>query len=106
MQLDWREKLDDVVEALLTYDPEKIILYGSAARGQLTEDSDIDILIIKRTNKDMFDRIGEVLDLLRDIPLPIEPIVLTPEEFRKMIDEDRLYAEVILKEGKTLYEKR
>jgi predicted nucleotidyltransferase len=106
MQLDWREKLDDVVEALLTYDPEKIILYGSAARGQLTEDSDIDILIIKRTNKDMFDRIGEVLDLLKDIPLPIEPIVLTPEEFRKMIDEDRLYAEVILKEGKTLYEKR
>jgi len=106
MQLDWREKLDDVVKALLTYDPEKIILYGSAARGQLTEDSDIDILIIKRTNKDMFDRIGEVLDLLKDIPLPIEPIVLTPEEFRKMIDEDRLYAEVILKEGKTLYEKR
>ena len=106
MQLSWRKKLDDVVKALLTYDPEKIILYGSAARGQLTEDSDIDILIIKRTNKDMFDRIGEVLDLLKDIPLPIEPIVLTPEEFRKMIDEDRLYAEVILKEGKTLYEKR
>jgi len=57
-------------------------------------------------DKDMFDRIGEVLSLLRGIPLPIEPIVLTLEEFDRMVSEERLFAEVILKEGKILYEKR
>jgi predicted nucleotidyltransferase len=106
MQLSWRKKLNEVVEALLPYEPEKIILYGSAARDQLTEDSDIDLLIIKKSDKSFLERIRDVLDLLPPIGIPVEPIVLTPEEFDKMVAEERLYAEMILKEGKILYEKR
>lgn len=105
MEKHWRKKLREVVKELVVYEPEKIILYGSAARGELTDDSDIDLLIIKKTDKDMFDRIGEVLKLLRYNPLPIEPIVLTPEEFEQMKTEKRLFAEVIIKEGEVLYGK-
>lgn len=103
---NFQETLNQIVKEISAYQPEKIILYGSAVRGKITEESDIDLLIIKKTDKDMFERIGEVLPLLRGIPLPIEPIVLTPEEFDRMIKEGRLYAEMILKEGKVLYEKR
>ncbi|MEW6556405.1 MAG: nucleotidyltransferase domain-containing protein [Elusimicrobiota bacterium] len=101
----WQSNLQQTINDIIGYEPEKIILYGSAARGEFTEQSDIDLLIIKKTDKDIFDRIGEVLKLLRNNPLPVEPIVLTPEEFQKMQFEERLFAEVILREGKILYEK-
>lgn len=106
MEETWQDKLQVIIKELLTYDPEKIILYGSAARGEFSENSDIDLLIIKKTDKDMFERIGDVLTILRNRTIPIEPIVLTPEEFQKMCAEERLYIENVLKEGKILYEKR
>lgn len=102
----WRKKLKETVKELLVYEPEKIILYGSAVRGELTDESDVDLLIIKKTDKGMFDRIGEVLTLWKTRTIPIEPIVLTPEEFEKMCSENRLYAENILKEGEILYERK
>jgi len=105
MKMNWRKKLEEAVKELLVYEPEKIILYGSAARGELTDVSDIDLLIIKKTDKDMFDRIGEVLKLLRNNLLPIEPMVFTPEEFERMKTEKRLFAEVVLKEEKVIYGK-
>lgn len=102
---NFEETLNQIIKEISAYEPEKIILYGSAARGEITEESDIDLLVIKKTDKNMFERIGEVFSLWKTRSLPIEPIVLTPEEFEKMVQEERLFAEVVLREGKVLYEK-
>jgi len=64
------------------YKPEKIILFGSYAYGNPTEDSDIDLLIIKETDKKRrVDRFVEVKRIIFNskIRIPISPLVLTKE---------------------------
>ena len=59
----------------------EVYLYGSFARGEIHEGSDIDLLIIGDFKERFFDRIGKVLELT---DLPIEPLVYTVEEFEEM----------------------
>ncbi len=87
------------------YDPDRIILFGSAATGAAREDSDIDLLIIKRTRKPYFDR---VLDVRRaiDSPRRLDVFVLTPREYERAIAEKRyLIVEEILPKGRIIYER-
>lgn len=87
------------------YKPQKIILYGSAAKNKATKDSDIDIFIIKRTNKKLLDRIKDVFDIV-DCQIPIEPIIYTPSEVKQRLKIGDFFIKDIFKEGKVLYEKR
>ena len=86
------------------YKPEKIILFGSAARGQIRKDSDIDLCIIKKTRLPSYKRIWRVYELLRDMDYEhgVEPIVFTPKEFKER--EGYYFVRNILKDGKILYE--
>jgi predicted nucleotidyltransferase len=85
------------------YKPEKIVLFGSAARGDATPDSDVDLLIIKSDTPPYgADRIMEVSGLIeRDIP--IDFLVYRPEEFEKRLSMGDPFLELIVKEGKVLY---
>ncbi len=82
------------------YNAEKVILFGSYARGEATEDSDIDLLIIAPTPERFYQRMATILRLVRDLyyGLPISPIVLRPEEIeeRKRIG-DQFVQEIIEK---------
>lgn len=60
---------------------EEVYLYGSFARGEVHEGSDIDLLIIGDFKERFFDRIGRILDLT---DLPIEPLVYTKKEFEEL----------------------
>ncbi len=64
------------------YQPAKVILFGSHAWGDPTEDSDIDLLIVKETSDRFIDRWAKVRKLIADPMqrIPVEPIVVTPEE--------------------------
>ncbi len=66
------------------YNPVKIILFGSRARGDYLKDSDYDFLIISKKfkNKDFIFRASELYDFW-DEPVDIEPLCYTPEEFAK-----------------------
>ncbi|MBU7029552.1 MAG: nucleotidyltransferase domain-containing protein [Theionarchaea archaeon] len=86
------------------YNPEKIILFGSLARGDYHELSDVDMIIIKKTRKRFLERIGDVL-LLNDTEMHLECFVYTPEEFSKMIEEENPFIEEVLKSGVVVYEK-
>lgn len=85
------------------YQPEKIILFGSAARGTFREGSDIDLLIIKKTTQRKWERSREVLSLL-SLDNPVEPQVFTPEEIVERQEMDDPFLREIFMEGKILYE--
>ena len=80
-----REIILKMVDKILEeYQPKMIILFGSYAYGEPTEDSDIDLLIIKDTERRPIDRWIEVKRLLRDITrtLPVSPLVYTSKRLR------------------------
>ena len=81
--------------------PEKIILFGSAARGKMGPNSDVDLLVIKRgkyhrrrvTGKIYRNGVGQAVDV----------IVVTPEEVEKYRDTHCLVIKPALLEGKEVY---
>lgn len=95
-----------LVNKLKSLNPQKIILFGSFAKGKVKPESDIDLLIIKRTKKRPADRVAEVLPLVWGNVPHVETQVLTPEEFNQAIAENRFFiTQEILKYGKIIYEK-
>jgi predicted nucleotidyltransferase len=85
------------------YKPEKIILFGSAARGDSNADSDADFLIIKKdTPHKGRDRMIEVSRMI-DLNIPADFLVYRPEEFQKRLDMGDPFLQMILEEGKVLY---
>jgi predicted nucleotidyltransferase len=95
-----------VVNALMAYQPEKIILFGSAARGDTDEYSDIDLIVVKKTDLRFVQRLVEVTAFLpRDLIVNVDALVYTPDELKAMIEEGRPFIEQALKEGIVLYEK-
>ena len=87
------------------YDPEAIFLFGSNATGNARPESDIDLLIIKRTKQPYFDRIIELRRSI-DTSRRIDAIVLTPQEYDKAIEENRYFlVKEILPKGQKIYER-
>ncbi len=86
------------------YNPEKILVFGSAAQGRFGKDSDIDLMIVKSTKKDYFKRTYEVRCCL-DTDLPLDILVYTPEELeqRRLLGDS--FIQQVLAKGKVLYEK-
>jgi len=98
--LGWSERdvqhdiaiLREVVRRIIEVaQPEQVILFGSAARGQLGPDSDFDLLVIKSDVADTRALTRYIHAHLFDIRVPIDIIVATPEEVeaseRKMLGQ-------------------
>lgn len=86
------------------YKPDRIILFGSCATGNIKASSDIDMFIIKQSKKRRIDRIKDVLFKV-DNNLPFEPLVYTPREVKERIMLGDFFIQDILEHGKILYEK-
>jgi uncharacterized protein len=99
------QALEDILEVLKThYRPEKVILFGSFAEGEVQEWSDIDLVIIKETTLPFLQRLKEVA-LLCLARVGVDYLVYTPEEFAQMIVEKNPFIiEEVLGKGKVLYE--
>ncbi|TBH21219.1 nucleotidyltransferase domain-containing protein [Thermus thermamylovorans] len=84
-------------------DLEALYLFGSHARGTADPRSDLDLLVVARTPLPPLKRIGLVLELLQDAPVPVDVLVLTPEE----LDERRElpFLRGILRGALPLYER-
>jgi predicted nucleotidyltransferase len=87
------------------YRPERIILFGSSARGSSDTDSDIDLLVIKQTCDDPWKRSQEVDDLIEH-DAPVDILIYTPEEIEKRLSMNDFFLRDILNEGTTLYERK
>ncbi len=98
--------LKKIVENLKkNYCPEKIILFGSYGDGTFTKDSDIDLLIIKKTDKHPIWRRVEARKASK-VKVPMDILVYTPSEISKLLKENSLFITDIMKHGKILYEQK
>ena len=86
------------------YAPEQIILFGSLATEETGPWSDIDLVIIKQTDKSFLERTKEVMQLLRP-KVGVDIFVYTPAEFRQLCQERPFFRREILQKGKVLYER-
>ena len=100
------DKIERIINCLKKYNPDKIILFGSYARKDIDEYSDIDLVAIKKTKKRFLKHLIEVSQFLDDDLGDIDIFVYIPEEFKRMIEWKNPFIENVLKEGKTIYEKK
>ena len=88
------------------FQPERIILFGSHARGEAGPDSDVDLLVVmpvEGSRREMAVRIGVAL---HDIPVPKDIIVTTPEEYEWRKEIVGTIERPATLEGKVLYAHR
>jgi len=78
VQEDIREMVRRIVKQ---FDPEKIILFGSHARGDAGPDSDVDLLVVMAVEGSKLDKMVELRMALRDIRRPKDILISTPEGF-------------------------
>ncbi len=99
--------LSDILRKLTTeYCPEKVILFGSLANDDVSEWSDLDLVVIKETPKTFPQRLREVALLCRPT-VGVDFLVYTPEEFAQMIaDQNPFIVEEVVRKGRVLYERR
>ena len=90
------------------YDPERIILFGSYAYGEPSEDSDVDFLVVKSTEERAFDRRLKVARLISTPHrlVPVDVIVLTSEEIEERVRIGDQFLQQILEKGEVVYARR
>jgi predicted nucleotidyltransferase len=81
----------------------KVILFGSAARGDADAGSDLDLIIVAHTARPFFERFKDFPGLYEVWPR-IELLIYTPEEFAQMVAEERPLIMRALEEGVVLHE--
>ncbi|HSB67795.1 MAG TPA: nucleotidyltransferase domain-containing protein [Candidatus Methylomirabilis sp.] len=98
-------KLAEIVRRLVdAYQPERIYLFGSHARGDVTPDSDYDLLVVVRTS-DLpgYKRDQKAFRLLCGVGAPKDVIVLTHEEFERKREVVCSLPATVEREGQLLY---
>jgi uncharacterized protein len=100
-----REKIREAVRRLVVAArPRKIILFGSRARGDAREDSDLDLLVIER---EVTDRVAEMVLLnrvLKGLILPVELVVIGERMFEEWSNTPGTVYYEAKREGEVLYE--
>lgn len=97
-----KEKMRIVDTLLLQYHPEKLIVFGSAARGEIREDSDLDICLIKEdVPESRVQRRYEVYSIMKHRAIPVDVVVYKPSEFKERESMDDPFIKTILKDGQT-----
>ena len=84
---------------------EKVILFGSYARGNPTPDSDVDLLVVWNTRRPRTERWMAVSRLFSRRPFPMDIIVRTPRQFKDALTRNDCFIRDVVSTGKVLFEK-
>jgi predicted nucleotidyltransferase len=84
--------------------PEKVILFGSRARGTARPESDIDLLVIARSTQPRHRRAAPLYGALSDILTPMDIVVYSPEEVQEWSEVRQAFVTTAIREGQVLYE--
>ena len=104
MALNFEKEIQSITRQLIEkYGPEKIILFGSAARGDYGKANDLDFLIIKQ-DVPLYgiDRMRE-LDEIIDRNVAADMLVYRPNEFDERVRLGDPFIKAVLREGRILY---
>jgi predicted nucleotidyltransferase len=88
------------------YHPERIILFGSHARGEAGSESDLDLCVIMNSSLRPMQRMVEVRSLFPRPQWPMDILVYTPQEFEERCQLGGAFERTIAREGKVLYDAR
>lgn len=97
--------LDIVDKIAKNYDPDKIILFGSHATGTANNDSDLDFIIVKNTNKPKHKRGRDVRRFLLGTMIPIDLKIYTPNEFENEMKFSFSFLNSAMKNSIVVYER-
>jgi predicted nucleotidyltransferase len=99
-----RGKLAEIIRRIVKVaNPEKIILFGSAARGEMGRNSDVDLLVVKGGKYDRSRLAGAIYMNLHGVGQAVDVILVTPEEVERYRDTHCLIIKPALREGKEVY---
>jgi uncharacterized protein len=101
--MDKEHLKEQIIATFKPFNPEKIILFGSYARGEDDPFSDIDVIIVYDTDKRFLERLKE-LYLRWNTGKAADILAYTPEEFRSLMKE-RYFIQKAVAEGEVLYER-
>src|SRR5258706_6431210 len=85
--------------------PERIILFGSRARGQARDNSDFDILVIQESDQPRYRRSAPLYPALADLPIEVDVLVYTPEEVQDWSAVPQAFVSTAIREGRVIYER-
>ncbi len=83
--------------------PEKIILFGSAAREEMGPNSDVDLLVVKSGEFDQSRLVGDIYVNLHGVGQAVDVILATPEQVERYRNTHCLIIAPALREGKEVY---
>lgn len=76
--------LEEIVRRVLSVArPDRIILFGSAATGEMAKDSDIDLLVVEPAAANIHERRVEIRAAVGDVGYPVDVIVMRTERFER-----------------------
>ena len=99
-----QRQIQEIVNRIVErFHPEQIILFGSQARGDAGPDSDVDLLVVMPVQGSVFEMGLDIHQALHDMPIPVDVIVTTPEEFAWRKEYVGTIEWPAAREGKVLY---
>lgn len=104
----YRQQLQETlarVVASLSADPtvQRVILFGSYARGRADLRTDLDLVVVQSSDQDFLTRMVELHRRIGPLPVDADILVYTPQEWEQM--QDTPFGHRVAQEGKVLYEK-
>lgn len=98
-------EIDNLVRRIVArIQPQKVIIFGSYAKGTATIKSDLDIFIIKETELPMASRANDLASLLSHTLIPVDVHIYTPEEVEVYRQEPFSFVSSILESGRVSFE--
>jgi predicted nucleotidyltransferase len=99
--------IDEMVLRIVErFDPERIILFGSAARGGAGPDSDVDLLVVMQVEGSRREKAVEIGVVVNDIPVPKDILVTTSEDFEWRKEIVGTIERPAVREGRLVYARR
>lgn len=98
------EQLDELTKRIVeAVHPLQIILFGSAARGEMQAESDIDVLVVVPDGTHRRKTAQQIYVNLIGIGMPVDIVVATPADMIKYADSPGLIYREVIKDGRELY---
>ena len=96
--------VDTIVDIVVReFSPKMVFLFGSVARHEARDDSDVDIMVVMDTDDGFKTRPFPILRRLKAVDVDVDIFVYTPEEYESKRDDPESFVNRIVRTGRLLY---